>query len=60
MTRDESHHPCSKGSSAIIVQAQSKTEIIKIPITDNQDGSYTGSLYLLSVMLNGKPGMPIL
>ena len=58
--KDESRHPCSKGRSTIIVQAQSRVEVIKVPVTDNHDGSYTGSFVpaqtgklSLSVILNG-------
>ena len=59
VTKDGNCHPC-KGSNMITVQAQSNTEVIMVPVTDNQDGSYTvsfvpgqtGKLVLL-VMLNG-------
>ena len=59
VTKDENRHPCSKGINTITVQAQSRTELITVPITDNEDGSYTASFVpgqtgklTLTVMLN--------
>ena len=44
VTKDQSNHLCQRGSSKVIVHAQSSTEdVIPVEVKDNKDGSYSAS-----------------
>ena len=44
ITKDRNNHPCHKGGSEIVVQAQSsRGDVTPVKVKDNKDGSYSAS-----------------